>query len=677
MKRPVCTTTLTRYSAPRSPAGYTMVEILVATALMLTIMLAVAWVFGMVGETITDSRSTLEMTSQLRSVASRLKQELDGVTVTMLPPRDPASNEGYFEITEGAIGPVIPRQVHNLNLPTASKYQPYGIARNLDRARVLTLPADPDAIPYEVDTTVGDLDDILVFTTRGTGEPFLGRCVQKRAPVGLEVPLGMDDYDGDGNRDNPYVYNFGTIQSDVAEVAYFVRGRTLYRRVLLVKPNFPASTPWLGDMDLRNAVPTEPIYILSPEGFYNNDVSVRLERRYNAALPGWEWVMAANTLGDLTKRENRYAHRATIPYGPSTGQPAGFPYHLHWWCTGDPSITPLEPTHWGTHYNPILIPPSTLALYPSPVTAPYDVYVGVGLPTLQECSHPDWVAGGQSPNLANPAIVAITTQLSLTQSDYFDAWTNPHPYQEQDLDSGSLFYDPAVVPPLAPAVEPALYMGPRVGEDVVLTNVVGFDVKVWDPGALLLPGVDAVGTPTDLTVGGFELTPQFLDDAPVPGAALAPGDLGYDLAWAHYSVVPADPEFQPVSMGAYVDLGYGGLYSYLPTSAFAGPGEHRSQLKRVYDTWSTHYESNWFDSNLNGTKDAGVDGGDENRNLVFDEGTDGIDNNADGLVDDALEQEAPAPYPLPLRGIQIKIRVFDPGSRQVRERTIICDFLPK
>ena len=28
----------------------------------------------------------------------------------------------------------------------------------------------------------------------------------------------------------------GTIQSDVAEVAWFVRGRTLYRRVLLVAP---------------------------------------------------------------------------------------------------------------------------------------------------------------------------------------------------------------------------------------------------------------------------------------------------------------------------------------------------------------------------------------------------------------------------------------------------------
>jgi len=38
---------------------------------------------------------------------------------------------------------------------------------------------------------------------------------------------------------------------------------------------------------------------------------------------------------------------------------------------------------------------------------------------------------------------------------------------------------------------------------------------------------------------------------------------------------------------------------------------------------------------------------------------------------------APQPYsapPLGLRGIQIKIRVFEPDSRQIREVTIIHDF---
>ena len=35
------------------------------------------------------------------------------------------------------------------------------------------------------------------------------------------------------------------------------------------------------------------------------------------------------------------------------------------------------------------------------------------------------------------------------------------------------------------------------------------------------------------------------------------------------------------------------------------------------------------------------------------------------------------PYPIPLRGIQVKIRAFEPDSRQVREVTVVQDFLPQ
>ena len=65
----------------------------------------------------------------------------------------------------------------------------------------------PTARRRTPDTTVGDFDDILMFTTRSSGRPFVGK------------------FNGSG-----------TIQSDVAEVAWFVRGRTLHRRVLLVAP---------------------------------------------------------------------------------------------------------------------------------------------------------------------------------------------------------------------------------------------------------------------------------------------------------------------------------------------------------------------------------------------------------------------------------------------------------
>ncbi len=34
------------------------------------------------------------------------------------------------------------------------------------------------------------------------------------------------------------------------------------------------------------------------------------------------------------------------------------------------------------------------------------------------------------------------------------------------------------------------------------------------------------------------------------------------------------------------------------------------------------------------------------------------------------------PYPLPLRGIRVTLRVYEPSSRQVREVTVVESFVP-
>jgi len=87
----------------------------------------------------------------------------------------------------------------------------------------------------------------------------------------------------------------------------------------------------------------------------------------------------------------------------------------------------------------------------------------------------------------------------------------------------------------------------------------------------------------------------------------------------------------------------------------------QSRLQRVYDTWSTHYEHDGI-AQFGGRTDWA---------------TDGIDNDNKNGVDDAGERETQAPYPYPLRSIQVKIRTFEPDSRQVRETTIIQDFMPQ
>jgi len=515
--------------------GYTLIEMLVATTLTLVMMGAVATVFGMIGEGVSAARATLEMSDAMRATAQRLRTDLEGVTVTMTPPRRPENNEGYFEYTEGPI--------NTYNPGLGFVIPPGWVARNLDRPRTPSA-SDVDQVPYEQDSTVADMDDILMFTTRSRGEPFVGR------------------------------YGGTASESQDAEVAWFIRGRTLYRRVLLVRP----------DLSVAGAT-----------GFFqNNDISVRNEGG----------TLYANSLGDLTRPENRFAHQNSLA--------APYPYHPHriagWADTGNPT----------------------------------NALARLSLPLLQECSDATWVAGGALVTVAlNPNVRTVSNTSAPLP---FDAWANPHPWEPS---SGTTpVVDKATGVLTNAAGDP---VGTRFGEDVVLSNVIGFDVKAWDPNAPVFLAVSDNGTPSDLT-----------DDAVmVPNVMVLPGDRGYALALAHLA------DFPPVAYGAYVDLGYGGATWFGGVNGDATGNGPRSGLQRVYDTWSLHYEHD-------GVKQVGNVSG-----LVTDAGTNGFDDDGNGLVDDVYEQETQAPYPVPLRGIQVKLRVFEPDSRQIREMTVVHSFLPE
>ena len=194
---------------------------------------------------------------------------------------------------------------------------------------------------------------------------------------------------------------------------------------------------------------------------------------------------------------------------------------------------------------------------------------------------------------------------------------------------------------------------PRIGEDVILTNVIGFDVRVFDPGA-------PVGVPS----GG--------------DSAVVPGDGGFAA-----TTVAAN--------GAYVDLGWNrGPYGVVATSGqrprFADLGELMSGLRpanaagvRAWDTWSTHYESNGFDDDQDGTIDEGSNGLDDDSDGKVDESPYDVDGDGlfTGAGDDRGELETLPPYRFPLRGIEIRLRCYEPSSRQVRQVTIRHSFVPR
>jgi len=194
----------------------------------------------------------------------------------------------------------------------------------------------------------------------------------------------------------------------------------------------------------------------------------------------------------------------------------------------------------------------------------------------------------------------------------------------------------------------ATVASPRFGDDVVLTNVLSFDVKAFDPGAQVVSSSN--------------------------GTALVPSDVGYPNGTG------------TISYGAYVDLNYLNLKTYTapPLSYFSGPPAppatpaaptppYGSMLGATptYDTWSFHYEAAGTYAVIGGANvfipPAATNG------LIDPNPTTGVSS---GVVDDPSEDYTAAPYPVPLRGIQVKIRCYEPDSRQVREVTIVQDFLP-
>jgi len=244
-----------------------------------------------------------------------------------------------------------------------------------------------------------------------------------------------------------------------------------------------------------------------------------------------------------------------------------------------------------------------------------------------------------------------------------------------------------------PASVFSLVNSSRAGDDVILTDVLAFDIRVFDPLVPLKTAVD--------------------------GSAVTPSNPGYNSK----STVPI------IGYGGYVDLGYsmntafGSYFAAWPNAAAAlnpntpgvtSPLLYGAQsLGVVYDTWSWSYEQNGIDEDNDATQltnqdianaqngamgkagaPAGTNGG------AIDEGTDGFDDTPggaynNGVIDDSPqtatdysvtpptvsilsvgERETLAPYPFPLRGVQIRIRVYDHDSRQIREVKVVQDFLP-
>ena len=541
--------------------GLTVLEILVAATLAMVIIIAMVQIFATAGDAISNAKASLEISGQLRLASSRLAQDLRGVTVPMLPNAAPADGGGYFEYMEG---PSKDRDVNNDGINDSTQLDLKG---RLAGALAAGSVAETDTLGI----SVGDIDDVLMLTVKSEAEPFVGQ-------VDGSLVSG-------GTAGEPSV-----IKSALAEIIWWTQVNdddgdnvwdpgetvTVYRRVLLIRPDLNDDTT--GRLDISMLVPPLNATPRDLRLFYNeNDLSVRPHRDSSGSVVGF----SANSLADLTKRENRFAH-----YPVATGSPATF-------------------------------------------------------------------------RLANQGFPFEIDRRTDSPTSLFNL-------AKWDVEDG---------PDGSPGTADDVVQNKR-GEDVILSNVTAFDVRLFDRHA-----------------------PIILDNS----VALIPGDPGYDPDTAgSASITPAEASTlrtSPIGTGAFVDLNYTGepldgaspaLTSSFPLeytlssrrlSPFSGIPAFRDQngneqqdgigsgadyflgtSTATYCTWSRHYE---------------VDGIDQDGDGTVDEGSDGLDNDNQNGVDDPGEYETSPPYPYPLRGIQVRFRVIEIDTKQVRQTSVISDFTPE
>ena len=377
-----------RYLRPKAHAGFTLVEMLVAVTLVLLMMTMFAEIFSVATSSLSKQKSLAELDQRQRLTSTLIRADIQERTFKRLVAIHPAevlslvqnsrnqgteTNQGYFYISENE--------------------------------------------PYD------DTDDVLQLTVQrpdASGEMFYGRarelvdisCVGIiTSPPNTPNPNQPENDDGDPTN------KIGS--STHAEIAYFLRGSNLCRRVLLVR-----DTPFNAASD-------------SPTTFDN--ISLVQTGIYPQ---GTSFYLKPDNPADRFPNDFDYA--ATYDYGAGRLEFLGGHSLENDNRSASTLVLALPNRRFG--FQPTLNPKDSRPME----------YVGttfIGRFTHQETSDPDFAYPGD-PGLGPDGNLATTDD------------TNP--YFRQGL---TVAPNQVVIP---------FQDGPRQGEDILMSNVLSFDIKVWD-----------------------------------------------------------------------------------------------------------------------------------------------------------------------------------------------------
>ena len=675
--------------------GFTLVEMLIAMAVTLLMMIALAKSFGFVGAQVKESRADVELVNQLRDVNNRMSDEMNACTVPLITATSEYEPSGYFIYAEGPI-----------TNATSSLFR-----ASLDDEGNLQLP----------ESRYGDFDDYLAFTAVARGNNwFTGKVprfvldqkkVEERNRInGTSIVYSPANFEGDP-------WDAIVIRSKHAEIIYYASPEyvasslpgspqyvdadgdvdlngdcddsnngfpdriRLHRRVLLIRPDLNSANGFIPRRTLsvrnQNGVGTTSIPMMTADRWptaasTSSGTVIATVNSSAVAADAWIYGMAgvhqqcdlsvrrvvndlglptqlvaANSLEDLSKPQNRFGH-VRVP-GNVLGIGGTLPSSMPLLAMGEPMTILNATADDGSRIAPPLSPAGGIGgSVTSPVVTPR---------ILSGFLRPEYVLGEDFSHLdANG-----------------DVWGRE-----------------------------------RISEDVLLNNLVAFDVKVFDPNAAFISSandVDGNGS-TDVSytikpddAGYREALTQWLtnpglrDEFTTGGfvdlayPVLAGGSLrGWQSRATHALSTGTSPLFltpQQSSVAAQMLVtpysGLAGLSgnNFTPfQTVFYKSGRLLTQggeirvFQPAFDTSTNHFDRDGFlqaeggANSVRGTRWSTV-------TANADTGADGLDSQVIFGTDDTNEQSVTPCFIANPEAVRVSIRIQNPATNQLRQTTVI------
>lgn len=632
---------------PVARAGFTLVEMLVAVGLVVLMMSLFASVFQIATSVMSKQKGFAENDQRARTLMIVLKADLDKRTYRRVVPlwKEDADNDGVLDSGEDINGD-----------------------GNLD----VFGPEDPATqqgfFSYSENDPDDDTDDVLHFTVNTSNvsknldtSPLYGRATVLRHPTPRGPPrppaansvddtLYLNRNPNQPEADDGQAVLDNAASSDSAEVVYFLRNRVLYRRVMLIRKPVDTTASINPDDSPSSGAPLE---YLTPTYAYvsaTNSIAPSPYSFLSAGLGGFwaDFDFAAYNDGTGVRFHGVNASLNALNNAPGSNTNAVLSSFL----TGAVGSTVSAPAAMATpnlRFGHSIVNGRPREFATTPFTTGGSTFIGRF--THEETSHSTFTYPGVGPG-----------NTGTTPPFANDPWN-------------------LTVALNANGIASAYANGPRRGEDILLTNVYSFDIKIFDD----MQEIDRNGNNTvqasenrnRVNNSAFDTVMDFRD----VGYAAQPGKQGY-----YCSREGTNRLYGPKTATATTVLGTDTQPGGAGDDDGDGTANNATETgwpgtddigNRLFDTWHSDIV-NYLGMPPYRPLDVGPDG---MPGRVGDDDGDGIvdytDSNSNGQYD------VGEPFDLdelgwdgsddrhPVRAIQIKIRYLDIPSNQMRQMTIV------